>query len=355
MVGIKASVDRYEGWLRAQLGREIVEADLARKREKMAQGAFAFLRATYWRYAETILEICPELASAPSVFAVGDVHLENFGTWRDADGRLVWGINDFDEAAEIPYALDLVRLAASAVIARGPASAPRTAIGKALLEGYRAGLARPQPVVLDRDRAWMRELFVVSEKQRAKFWDKIKGLRHASAPRRFREALSAAMPQPGLSIATAPRSAGAGSLGRPRWVGIAEWRGAPVVREAKALLRSAWPPAAARAFPNSDCRRIATGRYRAFDPFYRVADGIVVRRLSPNNRKIEAEKSADLLVRPRLLAVMGVELANVHLGVKDRREAIARHLASLKPGWLDAAAASVAAATLRDFKDFRSA
>src|SRR5215469_4896 len=134
MVPIRASVDRYEGWLRAQLGREIVAADLERKREKMAHSAFAFLRATYWRYAETVLEICPELASAPSVLAVGDVHIENFGTWRDADGRLVWGINDFDEAAAMPYALDLVRLAASARIARTPA--PPQAIGKALLEGY---------------------------------------------------------------------------------------------------------------------------------------------------------------------------------------------------------------------------
>ena len=60
------------------------------------------------------------------VLAVGDIHLENFGTWRDADGRLVWGVNDFDEAAQMPYVLDLVRLAASALLAnpsRGGAAA----------------------------------------------------------------------------------------------------------------------------------------------------------------------------------------------------------------------------------------
>ena len=64
----------------------------------MAKGAFQFLRATYWRWAETIHDVCPELADAPQVLAVGDIHLENFGTWRDVDGRLVWGVNDFDEA-----------------------------------------------------------------------------------------------------------------------------------------------------------------------------------------------------------------------------------------------------------------
>ena len=45
---------------------------------------------------------------------VGDLHVENFGTWRDAESRLVWGINDFDEACCLPYTQDLVRLAASA-------------------------------------------------------------------------------------------------------------------------------------------------------------------------------------------------------------------------------------------------
>jgi len=32
------------------------------------------------------------------VLAVGDLHVENFGTWRDAEGRLIWGVNDFDES-----------------------------------------------------------------------------------------------------------------------------------------------------------------------------------------------------------------------------------------------------------------
>ncbi len=51
------------------------------------------------------------------MLAVGDIHVENFGTWRDAEGRLVWGVNDFDDAARMPYAIDIVRLATSAVLA----------------------------------------------------------------------------------------------------------------------------------------------------------------------------------------------------------------------------------------------
>jgi len=45
-----------------------------------------------------------DLTDAPRLLAVGDLHVENFRTWRDAEGRLVWGVNDFDEVAEMPYA-----------------------------------------------------------------------------------------------------------------------------------------------------------------------------------------------------------------------------------------------------------
>ncbi len=182
MTDIRQSTAQYEDWLRAQLAGDVVKKDLERKHEKMRESPFAFLRATYWRWAETVLEICPDLADAPAVLAVGDIHLENFGTWRDADGRLVWGVNDFDEAAEMPYVLDLIRLATSALVARKGLGVTPDAICSAILQGYREGLKAPQPVVLDRDRQWLRELVVVSEKKRAKFWKKIEKVKAERAP-----------------------------------------------------------------------------------------------------------------------------------------------------------------------------
>jgi uncharacterized protein (DUF2252 family) len=74
------------------------------------------------------------------VLGVGDLHVENFGTWRDVEGRLVWGINDFDDANVIPYTGDLVRFAASAHSAiRGThlRIGPRNA-GDAILDSARA-------------------------------------------------------------------------------------------------------------------------------------------------------------------------------------------------------------------------
>ena len=97
MTSIQQSTRRYETWLREQLKGDLVKQDLARKHDKMKDSAFSFLRATYWRWAETILDVCPDLADAKTVLAVGDIHFENYGTWRDVDGRLVWGVNDYDE------------------------------------------------------------------------------------------------------------------------------------------------------------------------------------------------------------------------------------------------------------------
>ena len=139
MATIRESARQYEDWLRKQLHGDVLEQDLAKKRDKMRESAFVFLRATYWRWAETIFDVCPDLAGGTQVLAVGDIHIENYGTWRDGDGRLAWGVNDFDEAAEMPYVLDLVRLAASALLGSGRRRITDEEICAAILNGYRQG------------------------------------------------------------------------------------------------------------------------------------------------------------------------------------------------------------------------
>src|SRR5213592_1731729 len=98
---------KYEAWLGRHLN--LIDIDVAAKHDAMRQAKFPFLRATYYRWAETFPQVCEKLAQAVHVLGVGDLHVENFGTWRDVEGRLVWGINDFDEASPIPYTQDLVR------------------------------------------------------------------------------------------------------------------------------------------------------------------------------------------------------------------------------------------------------
>lgn len=354
---IKASVDAYEQWMRSLLGAELVEADLARKHDKMRESPFVFLRATYWRWAETILDVCPELASAQPVLAVGDIHVENYGTWRDVEGRLVWGINDFDEAARMPYALDLLRLSTSALLA-GQGGASAREICRTLLEGYERGLRVPQPIVLERDWQWLRQAVVVSEEVRAKFWKKLSAPAESSQgqgiTKTFEDALHSAMPAKDISLTFARRTAGAGSLGRPRWTASGEWHGAPVVREAKALLPSAW----VRAHGDDaglQCGTASTGPHRSIDPWYRTTGALIVRRLSPNNRKIDAEKDPRAMLDPKMLDAMGLELANIHAAQKDIADAILSDLARREENWLGPLTKAAARQTENDFAAWRAA
>ena len=76
------------------------------------------------------------------MLAVGDLHVESLGTWRDLEGRLCWGVDDFDEAFNLPYTNDLVRLAAGAkmVIDDEQLVIKFKDACRAILDGYRTTL-----------------------------------------------------------------------------------------------------------------------------------------------------------------------------------------------------------------------
>jgi uncharacterized protein (DUF2252 family) len=344
-MNIFQSTKRYEAWLRKELGGDVVEEHLHAKHKKMAEGPFEFLRATYWRFSETILAACPQLKAAPQALAVGDIHVENFGTWRDADGRLVWGVNDFDEAARMPYVLDVVRLATSAALATGHGLSDK-AICEAIAEGYAQGLKAPKPFVLDREHDWLRQAVVVRRDEREKFWDKFDPARIAEskpdkvdpvAPEelrgRYRKAIERAHHKSMTDLKFFSREAGTGSLGRPRFFGAGEWHGDLVVREAKAMVASGWTLAHGGA-RRLRCIEIASGRYRSSDPTLHLRGHVLVRRLSPNDFKIEIERPAKKpkkkkeqkvksrspqeLISTKMLHAMGRDLASIHRATLDK-------------------------------------
>src|SRR6266566_649117 len=154
----KATAD-FERWLAKRL--PIVRQDIALKHQHMADAAFPFFRATFYRWLQLWPEVCPELAKAPPVLAVGDLHIENFGTWRDEEGRLIWGVNDLDEAWPAVYTLDLARLATSAYLAISSEhlSLTRREAAEAIEEGYRDALAAGgKAFVLAEHHQWLRVL-----------------------------------------------------------------------------------------------------------------------------------------------------------------------------------------------------
>src|ERR1700682_371692 len=116
-MNILEATKSYDHWMRSCT--TVVESHLRSKHELMREDLFLFFRGTFYRWAQLWPEICSPLCPAPKVLACGDLHVGSFGTWRDAEGRLGWGVDDFDESYPLPYTNDLGRLAASAQLLIG--------------------------------------------------------------------------------------------------------------------------------------------------------------------------------------------------------------------------------------------
>ena len=91
-------------------------ARLAIKLAALRGNAFAFFRGTSPLFYRT-LELPRALIASPAVLACGDLHLQNFGSYK-GDNRLVYfDLNDFDESCVAPAAFELVRFLASVLLA----------------------------------------------------------------------------------------------------------------------------------------------------------------------------------------------------------------------------------------------
>lgn len=341
-----ASIERYEAGLADRFGADLDWRALAEKHALMGgKDVFVFLRATCWRWAECAPDLCPDLMGAPLAPSVGDAHAGNFGLWFDAGARLVWGVNDFDESARLPYALDLTRLCASLILADDDHDAEETA--EALLDGYAGGIAAPAPVVLDGAFSWLRKLFVASGEDRRKFWDKLAGEKPAPAPPAYGAPLSIVFPPETEALRIFRRVAGAGSLGRPRFAAFGRWRGGPLAAEIKGAAPSCW----ASAREPGLAARMASGRFRSPDPSLRLEAAWTLRRLAPNNRKLEF-REIERNLRGRLFVAMACDLAAIHADGGDAA-AIRADLKRRPSRWLARAARDVADWTRDEHRRYR--
>jgi hypothetical protein len=345
----------YERWLKKRI--DVVEPDLQLKHEAMAGSLFAFLRATFYRWVSLWLEVCPDLAEAPRVLAVGDLHVENFGTWRDIEGRLVWGVNDVDEAARMPYALDLVRLVTSAILAKreNGLAIDASSAATAVLEDYSASLeAGGKPFILEESHPGLREMAMGAERAPTKFWSKLTKLPRATPPKDTQRLLQRSFPEKAQDIAFSHRIAGVGSLGRPRYVATAQCNGGLAAREAKAWLPSAWGWARGRPKERAYSVRLLERSVRQPDPYYAVEDGWVIRRLGPHCGRIELAELPKRRDERLMLRAMGRETANLHLATPDQRTSLLHDLTKRKSDWLLNAAHAMSKATEQDWDRFRS-
>jgi hypothetical protein len=149
--------------------------------------------------------------------------VENFGTWRDAEGRLIWGVNDFDEAYPLAYTNDLVRLMVSVRLAceAGHLHLKGKDICSAILSGYQEGLREGGlPFVLGESNDWLRRIAESRLRDPVLFWRKMNALPtlKGKIPPSAIDAIEQLMPAPDLPYRLAHRVAGQGSLGRARYV-----------------------------------------------------------------------------------------------------------------------------------------
>jgi len=346
----------YEAWLGRQI--PIIRADLATKHERMADDAFSFLRATFYRWMQLIPELCAGAFKAPAVLSVGDLHVENYGTWRDAEGRLIWGINDFDEAAPLPYTNDLIRLATSASLAieQEDLVIPLGAACAAILEGYATGLETGgSPFVLSEQHRWLRDIATSNLRDPTLYWEKLTALPAIKrVPPKILTLLRNALPNNDIPFRVTHRRAGLGSLGRERFTALADWDGGKIAREAKHLAPSACAWSGLRPHDNhlyyADILRRSV---RARDPFLALQDSWILRRLSPYCSRIELAALPRSREEEKLLWGMGRELANIHVGQRSAVPRILHDLHRRKAKWLRQSTEIMTTATLRDWKAWR--
>lgn len=87
------------------------------KYRKMRSSSYSFYRATCHLFYEDWVAKAPAIDAAPMTWICGDLHLENFGSFKGDDRQVYFGMNDFDEAVLAPCTWELARFLGSIFVA----------------------------------------------------------------------------------------------------------------------------------------------------------------------------------------------------------------------------------------------
>lgn len=226
---------------------------LAMKYLAMRKGTFAFLRGSCHLFYDR-LQRGGVFKSAPPVWVCGDLHLENFGSYKGDNRQVYFDVNDFDESALAPASWELVRFLTSLRIGL-EASALREArvetLCQTFVDAYASSLVSGKAYWVERDTAQgvVRELLDgLRERKRAGFLDSrtlIKRGRRVlltdggkalpvdaaqrAAVESFMREFAESQPQPAFYrvLDVARRVAGTGSLGIDRFAILVKGKGSP--------------------------------------------------------------------------------------------------------------------------------
>jgi uncharacterized protein (DUF2252 family) len=370
------------------------------KYRRMRSDPFAFLRGTcHLFYAR--LPVRGIFRSAPPAWCCGDLHLENFGSYK-GDNRLVYfDLNDFDEAVLAPASWDPVRLLTSVRVGAdglGLAADAVQDLCDAFVAGYAQALGAGKALWIEPQtaRGLVFDLLDgLKQRRRIDFLDsrtvakggermlRVDGRKALPATKRqhrqvegFMESFAATQEHPGFFRVRdiARRIAGTGSLGVDRYVVLVEGKGSPdgnYLLDLKQALPSSLvpPPDIAQPRWRSEAERIVAVQHRmqaVSAAFLRPVDlggrSYVLRGLQPAEDRIvldgARQKASDIR---GVVSTMGRLLAWSQLRSAGRQgSADADALIAYAQGekWqrrLQDAAVEMAARTLKDAAAFNAA
>jgi uncharacterized protein (DUF2252 family) len=375
---------------------------LAMKLARMRASPFVFLRGTCHRFYETLPQ-AEVLASAPSAWVCGDLHLENFGSYKGDNRQVYFDINDFDEATLAPLTWDLVRLLASLRVAAAElrvVEADIQSLCRAFLDSYTHTLAVGQVRWIERETAdgligallnglrrrtrvaWLDRRTTLARQRRTLLVDGRRALAASAAQHERVTAILGkfASGRPDAAfyrvLDVARRIAGTGSLGVERYVVLVEGRGSPdgnFLLDLKEALPSALDPLLGRRRPqwSSEAQRVVELQARLqavpmalLHPVVRRKRSYVLRSLQPSEDRVNFDPARTTLPQlSGLLIDLGRLAAWAHLRGSGRQGAAnADELgayARLRPGkWhqqLQDAAERAARRVRKDWRAFSAA
>lgn len=301
------------------------------KYETMAENPFAFLRGTCHLFYED-LPIEGIFQTAPAVWSCGDLHLENFGTFKGDDRLVYFDINDFDEAILAPCTWDIARFLTSVLVAAHTFKIDEVEAHQlclCFLEIYTAELATGKDRTIHAETATglVKDLIEKLQiRKRSDFLDK--RTEFVGRKRQFnmieqkmvpvtesqRQAVTALIdrwasqqPDPKFYqvLDVAQRIAGNSSLGLDRYIILVEGKGSPdenYFLDLKAARSSSLKPYTPCDQPawNNEAERIAAIQFRMqesppalLNPLLLNGQAFVLRELQPTEDKVDLLEDGD--------------------------------------------------------------
>lgn len=147
------------------------------KFDAMSQSLLRFYRGTCHLFYDRLTALGPPQDNT-SVWICGDLHLENFGSFRGDDGLVYFDVNDFDEAVKAPLSWEVVRFVTAIIISRdalGYTQKEAQKIARLALRQYAESITHMKALIVQRDsaRGLMKEFFEqAADRSREDFIDK---------------------------------------------------------------------------------------------------------------------------------------------------------------------------------------